>query len=141
MRASTSIAIAGLLCVSTQISAQPNKELYELRERCGKRAEELFRREYSSLSPVAKSIMFNYESHYSARLNKCLFLEIAMSYSAGRLTRSKDMRLFDINDNKEYGIYLDGICDGCGPMICYVQDKVCRSESEWQQLVKPFMDD
>ena len=51
------------------------------------------------------------------------------------------MRLFDLNENKELGIYLDGMCDGCGPMTCYVQDKVCRYESEWRQLLKPFMDD
>jgi hypothetical protein len=42
MRASISLAIAGLLCFSTYISAQPNKELYELQERCGKRAAEVF---------------------------------------------------------------------------------------------------
>ena len=85
--------------------------------------------------------MFNYENHYSARLNKCFFLEIATSYDKGRLTRSKDMRLFDLHENKELGIYVDGMCDGCGPMACYVQDKVCRSESEWRQLLKPFMED
>ena len=142
MRSSISIAIAGLVWFSTYVSAQPNKVLYELQERCGKRAEELFRREYSP--PVAKSngqMMFNYENHYSARLNKCFFLEIAMSYDKGKSTRSKNMRLFDLNENKEYGIYLDGICDGCGPMTCYVQDKVCRSESEWRQFLKPFMED
>jgi hypothetical protein len=70
----TSVAIAGLLCFSTYASAQPNKELYELQERCGKRAAEVFKREYSP--PVAKiadgQMTFNYENHYSARLNKLL---------------------------------------------------------------------
>jgi hypothetical protein len=141
MRPSISVAIAGLLCFSANAYAQPNKVLYELQERCSKRAAEVFRREYSA--PVPKSwgqITFNYENHYSAHSNKCFFLEIAMSHHEGKLTTSKDMRLFDLNENKEYGIYLDG-CDGCGPMACSVQDKVCRSESEWRQLVKPFMED
>jgi hypothetical protein len=112
---------------SANASAQPNKVLYELQERCSKRAEELFKREYSA--PVPKSwgqMTFNYENHYSAQLNKCFFLEITMGYDKGRLTRSKDMRLFDLNENKEYGIYMDGFCDGCGPITCYVQDKSCR---------------
>jgi hypothetical protein len=145
MRASISVAIAGLLCFSTYVSAQPNKELYELQERCGKRAAEFFRREHSP--PVAKiehgQMRFNYENHYSAQLNKCFFLEIANTYERidGKPTISKRMRLFDLNDNKEYGVFVASICDGCGPMACSVQDKGCRSESEWRQLIKPFMED
>jgi hypothetical protein len=107
-----------------------------------KRAEEVFRWEYNPASkPKDVKIMFNYENHYSALLNKCFFLEIAVSHEKERLTATKDMRLFDLNDNKEIGIYMDGICDGCGPIACKVQDKVWRSESEWRQLLKPFMED
>jgi hypothetical protein len=131
MRLSISVAIAGLLWFSAHVSAQTGKVLYELQERCGKRAEEVFKRDYSPSVPKSYGqITFNYENHYDARLNKCFFLEIAMPHDKGKLIRSKDMRLFDLSENKEYGIYLDGFCDGCGPMTCYVQDKVCRSESE-----------
>src|SRR5258708_2118136 len=74
---------------------------------------------------------------------KCFFLEIANTYErkGGKPTTSKIMRLFDLNENKEYGIFVGGICDGCGPMTCLVQDQVCQSESEWRQLLKPFMED
>ena len=145
MRAAISIAIAGLLCSSTYVSAQPNKDLYELQERCGKRAAEFFRREHSP--PVAKiehgQMRFNYENHYSTRLNKCFFLEVANTYERreGKPIASKIMRLVDLNDNKEYGTFVGGICDECGPMTCLVQDQVCQSESEWRQLLKPFMED
>jgi hypothetical protein len=140
MRASIIVAVAGLLCFSTYASAQPNKVLYELQERCGKRAEELFRREYGPRDSKY-GMLFNYENHYSARLKKCFFLEIAVSQDKGRLTATKDMRLFDLNEKKGYGLYMDGICAGCGPISCKVQGKVCRSESEWRQLLKPFMED
>src|SRR5262245_32857109 len=76
MKTPISIAIAGLLCFSNHVSAQSNKELYELQERCGKRAEEFFRREYGTGSPKTEygiTMSFNYENHYSARLNKCFF--------------------------------------------------------------------
>jgi hypothetical protein len=144
MKASISVAIAGLVWFSTYVSAQPNKVLYELQERCGKRAAEFFRREYGTGLPKTEygiTMRFNYENHYSARLNKCFFLEIAVSWEKGKLDSSKNMRLFDLNDNKELGNYDDGFCDGCGPISCKVQDKVCRSESEWRQLLKPFMED
>src|SRR5262249_1009559 len=82
MRPSISIAIAGLLWFSTYVYAQPNKQLYEQQERCGKRAAEVFKRKYSP--PVAKiehgQMTFRYENHYSSRLSKCFFLEIANAY-------------------------------------------------------------
>jgi hypothetical protein len=133
------VAVAGLLCSSTYVSAQPNKEL---QERCGKRAAEFFRREHSP--PIAKikygQIRFNYENHYSTQLNKCFFLEVANKYESreGKPIASKIMRLVDLNDNKEYGTFVSGPTE---PLACSVQDKGCRSESEWRQLLKPFMED
>jgi hypothetical protein len=142
MRPSISVAIAGLVCFSTYVSAQPNKQLYELQERCGKRAAEVFKRKYSpSVAKIEHGQMrFNYENHYSAQLNKCFFLEIANAYERldGKPTISKRMRLFDLNDNKEYGTFVSGPTE---PLACSVQDKGCRSESEWRQLLKPFMED
>ena len=53
---------------------------------------------------------------------------------------SKIMRLFDINENKEYGTFVSGPTEGT-PVTCVVRGKNCRSESEWRQLLKPFMED
>jgi hypothetical protein len=41
MRPSIRVAIAGLLCFSAYVSAQPNKQSYKLQERCGKHAAEV----------------------------------------------------------------------------------------------------
>jgi hypothetical protein len=48
MRPFIASAIAGLVCVSTYVSAQPNKQLREQQERCGKRAAEVFKRVLSN---------------------------------------------------------------------------------------------
>jgi hypothetical protein len=76
-------------------------------------------------------------------LNKCFFLEIGTSYERkqGKPTSSKIMRLFDVNDNKQQGIYMSGFSMDGPPFACEVQDKVCQSEREWRQLLKPFMED
>jgi hypothetical protein len=110
MRLFISAAIVGLLCCSTHVSAQPNKQVYELQERCSKRAAEVFEREYSPVSNTEDGqTLFNYENHYSARLKKCFFLEIAMSYEREEgKPGSKIMRLFDLNENKEYGTFVSG---------------------------------
>jgi hypothetical protein len=139
MKASISVAIAGLAWFSTYVSAQPNKDLYELQERCGKRAAEVFDREYGS--DKNGQTLFNYENHYSARLKKCFFLEITISYEREEeKPGSKIMRLFDINESKEYGTFVSGPTEGT-PLACVVRGKNCQSESEWRQLVKPFMED
>jgi hypothetical protein len=140
MRPSISVAITGLLCSGTYASAQPNKVLYELQERCGKRAAEVFNREYGPGSNTkGDQIQFNYENHYSARLNKCFFLEIAVSYEKEKSTSSKIMRLFDLNGKRQYGTFVSGPTEST-PLACVVRGKSCQSESEWQQLVKPFME-
>jgi hypothetical protein len=123
--------------------AQPNKEIYELQERCGRRAEEVFNREYGrSVQTEHGQIIFDYESHYSPRLNRCFFLEIAVTYevSNGKRDSTRILRLFDMNDKKEYGFYIVNL-DGTGAVMCAVRDKVCQSEAEWRELIKPFMED
>ena len=141
MRASISVAIAGLAWFSTNACAQPNKKLYELQEQCGKRAAEVFALEYSSAADSKDGeTLFNYENHYSARLDKCFFLEIAISYKKEKSTSSKIMRLFDLNDNREYGTFVSGPTEST-PVTCVVRGKGCQSEGEWRQLLKPFMGD
>jgi hypothetical protein len=136
MRPSISIAITGLACFSTYVSAQPSKQLYELQERCGRHAAEVFQREYGpGADRQDEQTLFTYENHYSARLNKCFFLEIAIS---NKPTSSKIMRLLDLNRNKVYGTFVSGPTE---PLACALQGKACRSESEWRQLLKPFMED
>jgi len=126
MRPSISVAIAGLLCFSAYVSAQPNKQSYELEERCGKRAAEAFEREYGPVSDDKnEQTLFNYENHYSARLKKCFFLEIAISYEheEGK-PASKIMRPFDLNENKEYGTFVSGPTEST-PVTCVVRGKHC----------------
>jgi hypothetical protein len=128
MKASIGIAIVGLVWSSTCGWAQP-------KERCDKRAAELFNREYSLASNTKDE--FHYENHYSSRLNKCFFLEIVVSHE--QETSSTIMRLFDLNVNKEYGVFVSGPTEST-PVTCVVRGKHCRSENEWRQLLKPFME-
>jgi hypothetical protein len=103
-----------------------------------------FEREYRPRVENTKDVQvrFNYEDHYSARLNKCFFLEISSSYDreGGKLTSSKIMRLVELNDNKDYGVFVSGLSDRGPPIACLLEEKICQSESEWRQLLEPFME-
>jgi hypothetical protein len=130
--------------IANHAAAQPDKAQYELMERCGKRAEEAFRREYGngiSNTETGQNITA-FQNHYSATLNKCFFLEIVTSvnYKETPKSISTTMTLLDLNDHKEYGEYFKRTQDAI-PFICAVQDKVCHSETEWRELLKPYMED
>ena len=131
--------LAALLLVGTASYAQPNKAQYELQERCGKRAAEVFAKEWDSgvSNTASGQIIGNYENHYNSRLNKCFYLEISNLYEGKAPIRS--MGLFDLNENREIATYSK--IEGDAFVYCLVQGKVCRTEDEWRTLIKPFMED
>jgi hypothetical protein len=121
------------------------KEDYELQERCGKRADEIFKREHGS-SGVTNTkdgqAMAGYRNHYNKKLNKCFLL---LTYRDIPYKNKKDaastlMTLHDINENKEYGSYFKSDNNNL-PIDCMVSGKVCRSEREWDSLIRPYMEE
>jgi hypothetical protein len=138
--------IAGLVLATLVTAfAEPNVALYELQERCGKLAAEVFAKEYANgkVSRVGDKVMpFDYQAHYNARLNKCFFLEMSSSFgknSKGEMNETRGFRLFDILENREYGIFTSDPELGTYP--CLVRETECHSEPEWNALVKPYMED
>ena len=130
--------LALLLTVSSAQAAEPNVALDELKERCRIYAAEVFAKDYGDhLKIEGKDIYYNYQAHYNAHLNKCFFLEIAAI-----LEKKNDMaltyRLFDLFEKREYGSYTQSTQ---GAFFCKVQETVCRSKSEWDNLIKPYMDE
>jgi hypothetical protein len=84
-------------------------------------------------------IIVTYENHYSANLNKCFYLQIRQHIKTSLPTAGPTfMDLWDLNGNKNYGNLMKSP-DGHA-IICRVQNKICHSESEWQELVKPYME-
>jgi len=119
------------------------KEDYELSERCGKKCEEAFKGAYGNgMSSSEGSSMFsNYVNHYNKKLNKCFILVTTTSISKDKNRDFLVMKnLFDINENKEYGGFAK-FTRSIKPNDCRLLDKVCSSEQEWEQLIKPFMEE
>jgi len=127
--------------------AESNMEAYELQERCSKRVEEIYKNEYGG-GGVRKEKDFtyihSYRNHYNSKLNKCFFLEITTGYS--NQSNNKESynivmeTLFDINENKEYGIYFKRN-DAYKPTTCSLEDNICHSREEWENLLKQYMEE
>jgi hypothetical protein len=113
-------ALLALLLFGTASQAQPNKEQYELQERCGKRAAEFFAKAWASevSNTASGQTRANYENHYNSRLNKCIYLEISNSFQRGE-PPFRLMRLFDLNENREIATYMKSEGDAFG-FLCSV---------------------
>src|SRR5436309_513998 len=110
-------------------------------ELCEKRAAELFQKKWGSgtlTSADGRTITSKYQSHYSSRLNKCLYLEIRDTSQTGKAPL-RMMDLVDLQENKTIGSYSKMAGDTF--LVCLVQDKRCYSEDAWRALIKPFMED
>src|SRR5262249_61972403 len=108
MNLSQSIVLASALlwwpCIG---QAQPNRDLYDLQERCRKQAEERFQQTFVQrvLETDRYRSSFNFENHYSLRLNKCFYLVTNDIFLKSSDQSGKSMWLHDVNDNTPYQYY------------------------------------
>jgi len=138
------LAIIALLLANGTALAEPNTVAYQLQERCGKRAEEVFHREQGS-NPTG-----TFQAHYNSRLNKCFSTQSSV-YDKG-FSRV----LIDVNESKEYGYFLYTYekVSNRNVLACYVAGldsfgitsakmgvAGCDSEMEWEGLTAPYMED
>jgi hypothetical protein len=141
----TVFIIQSVYSASTETKTLTTKELYELKERCGKTCAQRFKQEYGKegiYSDKDNKGGRGYSSHYNAKLNKCFILIEDTSFSPAA---SRNKMLWDVNENKEYGGYYafrkdtKSLYDTIAQ--CEVLRKPCKSEQEWDSLVKPFMEE
>ena len=130
------IALATTVSMSAAAAAEP-AELYQLQLRCGKNAAEVFAKDYGNGTDDGYS--FNYQAHYNAHLNKCFFLLISTFNEKDNVIQS--YYLSDLFENREYGPFSQST--KIGVFECNVLNTVCSSssKSEWDNLVKPYLDE
>ena len=121
--------------------AQAQTEKYDLQERCGKFAAEVFAKEWGTGFSKTDNghTIADYRKHYNFRLNKCFYLELSTTEPrSGDERPFSSSRLFDLYESTEIGTYQQL---GDEVVSCDVQGKECQSVSEYQALIKPFMVD
>lgn len=112
----------------SSISEKKIKEEYDLQERCGKSCRELFSKNYD------RGTGSYYNSHYNKKMNKCFMSFLQMG---GPISDTRKI-LLEIHENKDYGVF--SIKSG-EIIVCFVLDRKCKSEKEWDNLIKPYMEE
>ena len=114
--------------------------LSELQEQCGKRSKEFFSKEYSNGTVNTKdgTTTVNYTNYYNKKQNKCfLLLKSTHIFNDKKKGNKYSENLLDIDENQEYGYFIEYVKN----IVCFVLDKECKSEQEWDSLVKPYMEE
>jgi hypothetical protein len=129
-------------CLPMAAQAQPNRDIYDLQDRCGRRAAEVFAKKYPPFETSEVQHRYSYRNHYSQRLNKCFFLVTNIVwFKPGKGGVGKEVRyleLFDLNENNRYGSYVG---TASGKLVCEIRGRSCSSEQEWMELVSPYIDE
>ncbi len=87
--------------------------------------------------------MTTYRSHYNSKRNACLYLQIVTGTSKAKNQAPVQVTmqtLFDFNENREIGTFYKRDRDTV-TFACKVDEKSCTTLEEWQQLLKPYMED
>jgi len=119
---------------------------YELQERCGKSAQEYFKRKYGNGSVVTEDGReeTSYANHYNKKLNKCFVTTTLHNYvyKGGQPEYAKSffITLLDVNESKEYGRFFN-IYPKDTPALCEIEDKRCASYAEWDATLKTYMEE
>ena len=135
----TSAASVAVWAIVAQ--AQTAIERYNLQDRCGKVAAEVFAKEWGTgFSNMDNGqTIADYRNHYNFRLNKCFYLELSMTEPrSGDERPFTSSRLFDLYESTEIGTYQQL---GDEVLSCDVQGNECQSLLEYQTLIKLFMQD
>lgn len=127
---------------ATKDQEHDRKEISDLRERCRKSAEEFFTGRFGSgiRDDDFGQRIDTYTNHYNEKLNKCFILidtVIIPNYKIFRTSSAKT--LLDIYKDSYYGSY--GIARDGSVNLCEMLNKECHSGSEWDALVKPYMEE
>ncbi len=110
-----------------------------LQKQCAKQGENYFKKEYGDgvFDNKERSGSVSFDCHYHQTMKACFIVldENGYERSADQLYEKKT--LLNIPDGKQYGqFYNIGASTACA-----VAGKQCHSEDEWDELVKPYMED
>ncbi|HUL37922.1 MAG TPA: hypothetical protein VLW47_09555 [Thermodesulfobacteriota bacterium] len=126
-------------------------------EKCVHEARRNFERKYcgdqSQIYPSGCFVMdlfgsyyWSYEAHYNKKLDKCFLLANGHT-SVQSQQRFNDYLLVDVFDEKVYGIYFARIGYGENRFLysdvaeCSVGDKKCKSLVEFENLIRPYIEE
>lgn len=120
------------------IGCNPSARDAQLQEQCAGQCKEYFGKAYGDnvFDDWEHSGSVFYKCHHH-KMNQCFIMLDESGYKRSDDKLYKMKSLWNLSEKKRYGyFYHIG-----SSMVCDVRGKRCKSESEWDALVKPYMKD
>jgi hypothetical protein len=126
------------------------RAMYDLREKCGRDAQEWFLRFYGTDPAPIGGLAFtqDFKNHYNERLNRCyaVLSRTGMGMIAQHpgdktkdLVQTLDKHLFEVNENNDMGRFFINT-QSSAPLNCRIVDQQCASLKEWESLAAAYME-
>jgi hypothetical protein len=129
--------------------AAVDKAEYELQERCGRRAAEMFEKQYETgfvVTDIGGYRRTTYSSNYNVTFNKCymrLYTTTHGREKPGSTPPTYDiitLELRDVNANKTLGVCIFMKGKPPEPDHCQFDGHTIKSTDEWETLEKSYME-
>ena len=131
--------------LKAQLKQQQTAANLDLQGKCAKQAGEAFK-----VQGYEKEQYANYTNHYNAKLNKCFIKIESMDTKTAKGTFFTNKVVMDAFEGKGYAEYMwmsDKVKKywDVPPKLCKVtvpsgEEKVCKSSEEFDELLKPYME-
>jgi len=120
--------------------AKTNVDNLAMQEKCAKAAKDFFADYMNNQDDYTKEYLknnFSFTNHYNTRLNKCL---VIITDNEGDLGFHEV--LYDAYENKEWGgIHTAGTTGGLCSIWIENKQQFCKNESEFNDLIKKYMEE
>lgn len=136
------LSVTPLYCFGQTQSFVSKKEQYELSERCGKDATEWFKSEWGVSGAVKTKdgvMQASFRNHYNAKRNACIVLLTVDTLDANKRATVHDEILFDLNENHDLGEFL--VLNNKAPARCVLGRATCTEKSQWDTLIKTYLEE
>lgn len=135
----TLIVILVLLTAYQTCQAGSLKDEYELKKKCGEDAALYFSGEGKSKTDNSDVVVISYiyENHYNKRFNACIILTETIK-RVGNIGIVVEKHIYNIYEN-ELIAYFSYFRDKDYVAMCKINDRECKTEAEFNKLVRPYM--
>jgi hypothetical protein len=132
--------LAFLVFVPLTSKAGTLKDEYDLKKKCSEEASQYYNALWvgTKINQDGSNIHAEFTNHYNKKLNTCLILTIVHNYEFMKDGIIIDKTLTDLHENSDIAVYnYQGQYKAL--TICRVNETKCKSEKEFDELVKPYM--
>lgn len=123
------------------------RAIYDLREKCGRNAQEWFHHYWELDRTYVKGVQLisqDFRSHYNERMNKCFTVVNSLTSAKNDKTKATEggegHTLSDVLENRDLGEFYQ-FSYMPKPSACYVGESKCDSHAGFDALVAPFMNE